>query len=96
MRHVSPVVLSLVLLVSITISFLSCNQSNGKARVLVFGKTAGYHHESIADGYTAIAKLGSQNNFDVDTTTDASLFNEDSLQKYAAVVFFEYHRRCAG
>ena len=32
-------------------------------------------------------KLGAENNFDVDTTTDASRFNDDTLKKYAAVVF---------
>jgi type 1 glutamine amidotransferase len=32
-------------------------------------------------------KLGSQNNFDVDTTTDAGQFTEETLQQYAAVVF---------
>ena len=47
----------------------------------------GYHHESIADGNLALIKLGAQNNFDVDTTTDARMFKEDSLKKYAAVVF---------
>ena len=53
----------------------------------MFSKTAGFHHESIADGNAAIQKLGSQNNFDVDTTTNADLFNDDSLKQYSAVVF---------
>ena len=54
---------------------------------MVFSKTAGYHHESIAAGNEAIQKLGSLNDFDVDTTTNAAMFEEDSLKKYAAVVF---------
>ncbi len=66
----------------------ACSHQNpGKPRVLVFSKTAGYHHESIAAGNIAIQKLGSQNNFDVDTTTDATWFTDDSLKKYAAIVF---------
>jgi len=60
---------------------------SGKPRVLVFSKTAGYHHESIPDGLVAIQKLGTENNFDVDTTSDASWFIEDSLKNYSAVVF---------
>jgi len=73
---------------SLIISMVACsNEKSGKARILVFSKTAGYHHESIADGNTAIQQLGGQNNFDVDTTTDATIFNEDSLKNYAAVVF---------
>src|ERR1700760_4669203 len=66
----------------------ACSHHNaGKPRILVFTKTAGFHHESIAAGKIAIQKLGSENNFDVDTTTDASVFVDDSLKKYAAVVF---------
>ena len=66
---------------------LSCNKREGSPRVLVFGKTAGFHHNSIPAGFAAIQKLGLQNNFRVDTTTDASYFNDDSLKNYAAVVF---------
>ena len=44
----------------------SCSKSqtnNGPAeasekKILVFAKTNGYHHESIADGLVAIQKLG--------------------------------------
>lgn len=74
-----PVVLILFL--------FSCNKRSGNPRVLVFAKTAGYHHESIAVGIPAIQKLGQENGFDVDSTTDASMFNEDTLKKYSAVVF---------
>src|SRR5450432_1413758 len=73
---------------TITIFFFACNnQSVTKPKLLVFSKTAGFHHESIADGNAAIQKLGQENNFDVDTTTDAGWFNDDTLKKYAAVVF---------
>jgi len=72
----------------ILILFLfSCNKRSGNPRVLVFAKTAGFHHESIAVGIPAIQKLGQENGFDVDSTTDASMFNEDTLKKYSAVVF---------
>lgn len=56
-------------------------------RILVFAKTLGYHHASIADGLIAIRKLGKENNFLVDTTTNAAYFNDDSLKHYAAVIF---------
>ena len=58
-----------------------------KPRVLVFSKTAGYRHLAIEPGKAALQKLGGENNFDVDTTEDASVFNEDNLKKYSAVVF---------
>lgn len=59
----------------------------GNPRVLVFSKTAGFHHASIPAGIAAIEKLGKENGFDVDTTTNADMFVEDTLQKYAAVIF---------
>lgn len=54
---------------------------------MVFSKTKGYRHESIEAGKAAIAALGIQNKFDVDTTEDASLFNEENLKRYRAVIF---------
>jgi type 1 glutamine amidotransferase len=56
-------------------------------KVLVFSKTAGYHHNSIPDGIAAIIKMGQENNFSVDTTTDGATFTPKELKQYAAVVF---------
>ena len=58
-----------------------------KPKVLIFSKTAGFHHASIPAGIAAIIKLGQQNNFDVDTTVDANKFTYDNLKQYAAVIF---------
>lgn len=58
-----------------------------KPRILVFSKTAGFRHESIAAGKNAIIKLGKEHGFLVDTTENDSYFTEDSLKKYKAVVF---------
>lgn len=58
-----------------------------KYKVLVFAKTAGYHHESISVGLPAIQKLGAENKFLVDTTTNAEVFNAANLKQYAAIVF---------
>ncbi|OLY93181.1 Glucose/arabinose dehydrogenase, beta-propeller fold [Cnuella takakiae] len=67
--------------------FAACNKRSGKPRVLVFSKTNGWQHESIPAGVAAMQKLGTQDGFEVDTTTNAAYFTEDSLKKYAAVVF---------
>ncbi len=75
------------LIAILALSMASCSGRSGKAKVLVFSKTAGFHHESIPEGIAAIQKLGSQHNFEVDTTTNPEWFTEDSLKKYAAVVF---------
>ncbi|GAA4605051.1 type 1 glutamine amidotransferase [Actinoplanes octamycinicus] len=51
--------------------------------VLVFSKTAGFRHDSIAAGTTAIRELGAANNF---TVTATETFPAD-LSRYEAVVF---------
>ena len=80
----SKIYLLLILVVVIS----SCQQKRpGKPRVLVFSKTAGFHHNSINQGNAAIQKLGLENNFDVDTTSNADRFVEDSLKNYSAVIF---------
>jgi len=58
-----------------------------KPKVLIFSKTAGWHHTSIPVGIAAIMKLGQENNFDVDTTIDAGKFTYDNLKQYAAEIF---------
>ncbi|MEB2784403.1 ThuA domain-containing protein [Algoriphagus persicinus] len=70
-----------------SVGFWSCNSRSGKPKVLVFSKTAGFHHESIPQGIAAIQKLGSENNFEVDTTTQAEIFTEENLAQYSAVIF---------
>ncbi len=71
----------------IVIFFLSCNKRDERPRVLVFCKGGYYFHESIPAGVAAIIKLGNENNFDVDTTSDAGRFVEDTLKNYSAVIF---------
>lgn len=71
-----------------TLIAVSCSKKrSGKPRILVFSKTAAFYHQSIPAGNAALIKLGAENGFDVDTTTDASWFNDDTLRKYSAVVF---------
>ncbi|MEY3644826.1 MAG: hypothetical protein RLZZ207_1521 [Bacteroidota bacterium] len=80
---------SLVLLLVLVGTVLSsCSKKReGKPKVLVFSKTAGYYHESIPQGIAAIQKLGAENGFDVDTTKNAELINEENLAQYATVIF---------
>ena len=78
----------ILLLVLITsLGLVSCNKRSGDTKVLVFSKTAGYYHESIPDGIAAIQKLGAENGFTVDTTTNAENFNEENLAQYSTVIF---------
>lgn len=56
-------------------------------RVLIFSLTKGFHHASIYEGNLFFIELGNKHHFIADTTTDASLFTDSSLQKYSAVVW---------
>lgn len=70
------------------LAFLLCsNCLFAKSKVLIFCKTAGFHHQSIGAGINAIRLLGEQNNFEADTTTNATKFTYKNLKRYAAVIF---------
>jgi type 1 glutamine amidotransferase len=56
-------------------------------RILLFYKTAAFKHLSIPSGIAAITKLGMEHKFLVDTSSNAAVFNKESLQKYNAIVF---------
>ncbi|MEM7368486.1 MAG: ThuA domain-containing protein [Bacteroidota bacterium] len=55
--------------------------------VLVFSKTESFRHASIEQGNLAILAMGKQHGFTVDTTEDASFFQEGTLKQYNVVVF---------
>ena len=55
--------------------------------VLVFTKTAGFRHDSIADGIAAIQALGRENGFAVEATKDTGRFTDEGLAPYRAVIF---------
>jgi type 1 glutamine amidotransferase len=54
---------------------------------LVFSKTTGFRHSSIAQGIAAIKALGAEHGFEVDATEDAARFTDAVLSHYKVVVF---------
>ncbi|MHC0441979.1 ThuA domain-containing protein [Flavobacterium sp. 3-210] len=56
-------------------------------KVLIFSKTNGFRHESIAAGIAAIKKLGAENHFIVDATEDSLAINSKNLKQYQVVIF---------
>ena len=57
-------------------------------KALLFTKTAGWHHDSINAGVTAVQALGKLHDFDVFWTEDASrVMNDKELAKYKVVIF---------
>ena len=93
----------LLLVIACSLFQFSCtNKRSSKPRVLIFSKTMGFHHASIPKGIDAIIKLGQENGFDVDTTTNSDKFNDDTLKQYSAVIFLsttghvlDYRQRAA-
>lgn len=79
--------LSFFLSIALLVLFFASPVSAKKKRILVFSKTAGFHHSSIKVGVAAIQKLGLENKFAVDTTINSEKFTSKNLKQYAAVVF---------
>ncbi|MFC3381017.1 ThuA domain-containing protein [Couchioplanes azureus] len=55
--------------------------------VLVFSRTTGFRHDSIAAGTQAVRDLGAQHGFSVTATEDPAVFTAAGLAGYEAVVF---------
>ncbi|WP_049722805.1 ThuA domain-containing protein [Gilvimarinus polysaccharolyticus] len=55
--------------------------------VLLFTKTAGWHHKSINAGVTAMEAMAVRHHFSLDWHEMADVFADDKLQKYDAIVF---------
>ena len=66
---------------------LAADDPAKKLRALVFSKTAGFRHDSIPAGVAALQGLGTQKNWQVDSTEDASLFTDAVLSHYDVVIF---------
>jgi cytochrome c len=66
---------------------LSCAGPKAPTRILVFSKTAGYHHDAIEDGQLALLRLAGEQNAVLDTTSNSHIFREDILSTYGTVVF---------
>jgi len=80
--------LAIALIIILGFVLGSCsNKRDGKPKVLVFSKTMGFKHASIPAGIAALQKLGMENAFEVDTTKNADLFNEENLEQYSAIIF---------
>ena len=79
------ILLSITMLLVLLAAFSFAHKK--KTKVLIFSKTAGYHHASIAPGIEAIKKIGVENGFEVDTTTDSTYFTDKNLKQYTALIF---------
>jgi type 1 glutamine amidotransferase len=76
-----------IMLATFASGVASADSTETAFSVLVFSKTSGYRHDSIPSGIAAIRALGEQDNFGVDASEDARIFNDESLAQYPVVVF---------
>lgn len=76
-----------ILAATVLVIYLLFRDENPEVNVLVFSKTEGFRHQSIAAGKKAIIKLGETHNFSVDTTENSDLFRKKNLEKYQVVIF---------
>jgi len=65
----------------------SAGEPSGPFTVLVFSKTAGFRHTSIAAGLQMFEALAGPNDFTVRATEDAAVFSDAGLSGVDAVVF---------
>lgn len=73
-----------VALLALTFTFQLSAQPK---RILIFAKTAGYHHASIEKAMPVLHNALMKQSLVVDTTRDALKFTAMNLKKYKAVVF---------
>ncbi len=76
-----------VLAFALALINISCSGPTEPLHILVFSKTAGFHHASIADGQSALLRLGAERGAVVDTSSASHLFRDDVLATYSVVVF---------
>jgi len=70
------------------LAFTTSTFAQTEKKVLVYTKNGeGYVHDNIPACVESIIKLGKKNNFQVDTSSNASIFTEENLKQYDALVF---------
>lgn len=62
-------------------------ESAEPARILVFTRTAGFRHDSIPVAVDTLRALAPEVGLTIEHSEDPSLFNDEALAKYRAVVF---------
>ena len=88
-RRVRPSRFILLLIVSAVMPPATACEAPTAARisVLVFSGTAGFRHESIPAGLDALRGLAARHDFALLGTEDPSIFTDEKLTTFAAIVF---------
>lgn len=81
MKRIVLNLLAILLLSSATI------YAQPQFKVLLFTKTAGWHHESINEGVDGVRALAKRHQFQVDWQEDAGRINTENLKQYDVIIF---------
>ncbi len=73
--------------ISLLLIGLFFNTYSQQFNVLLFTKTAGFHHPSINEGVDAMRKLAEKHQFSLDWQESSDVFNDRRLQGYAVIIF---------
>ncbi|WP_304231949.1 ThuA domain-containing protein [Jiulongibacter sediminis] len=77
------------LLAVVLLAFMAftANAQEGNLKALLFSKTAGFHHESIKEGVTAIQELCRRHSMQLDWHEMNRVFSDEGLKNYDVVIF---------
>ena len=78
---------TLRLLSILFLAFLISSCGKQEQKVLLFGQVTESNRETIENTKAELEKLGTTQHFSTRFTDDATLFTEDSLKQYAALIF---------
>jgi type 1 glutamine amidotransferase len=67
--------------------FISTNVLAKQFNVLLFTKTAGWHHKSTNAAVSAMQKIADIHHFSIDWQENADLINDENLARFDAIVF---------
>ncbi|MEU4419584.1 ThuA domain-containing protein [Actinoplanes sp. NPDC024001] len=79
--------LLILAMIAATLGTPTVAQADTPYDVLVFSRTAGFRHDSIAAGTQAVRELGAANGFTVTATEDPAVFTAAGLSPYETVIF---------
>ncbi len=79
--------LKLTFIISICVLFSNQIIAQNQFKVLLITETAGWHHESIQNGVTAINELAATHSFEVTRQQNFRKITEESLKNFDAVIF---------
>ena len=75
------------LILALLLTTLTTQAHAEQFRVMLFTKTAGWHHQSLADAVPALKQLADKHHFALDWSANADVFTPENLARYDAVVF---------